>query len=157
MTDYAKWGKAYYEAHKTEILNAEKEKKRWLDYYQKNKDLIAERNRKRYYEKRGLAVPEKVPKVKKTKPPAPDPAIVERFEKLVEELRVLAPQVVKPKRTRKIKAPASAGTIEHVPESPAPQNIVEWSAEIVDPGATDATAPGCEATQGGEPAMAGQN
>lgn len=127
MSDYSKWGKAYYETHKAEILMAEKEKKRWLDYYQKNKEAIAERNRKRYYEKRGIAVPEKVPKVKKekVKAPAPDPVILERFEKLVEELRVLAPQVVKPKRTRKAKAPVNV--IEHVPESPA--GTIPWPGE----------------------------
>lgn len=138
MSDYSKWGKAYYEAHKAEILAAEKDKKRWLDYYQKNKEAIAERNRRRYYERKGLPVPEKVPKVKKerVKPPAPDKAMVERFEKLVEELRGLVPQVVKPKRSKSKKAKDSSG------EESAPVNQIEWSQEIVDPGAEEVAAPG---------------
>ena len=110
MSDYSKWGKAYYETNKAAILEAEKEKKRWLDYYQKNKEVIAERNRRRYYERKGLPVPEKVQRVKKerVKTPVPDTAMVDRFEKLVEELRSLVPQVVKPKRTRKAKAPVES-------------------------------------------------
>ena len=105
MTDYSRWGKAYYETHKMEILTAEKDKKRWIDYYQKNKEIISEKNRRRYYERKGLPVAEKIVKVSKEsiKSKKPDPAMLDRFEKLVEELRVLVPQVVKTKRTKKVK------------------------------------------------------
>lgn len=106
MTDYARWGKAYYAAHRSEILEGEKERKRWLEYYAKNREAIAERNRRRYYEKKGLPVPEKhaprAPKPKAAKPPkTPAPEVVSRFEELIAELRVLAPQVVKKGRSKK--------------------------------------------------------
>jgi hypothetical protein len=105
MTDYAKYGKAYYQAHREQILAAEKEKKRWVDYYERNKEAIAERNRRRYYEKKGLPVPAKGarPPSRPGRPPAPDPDLVERFETLVAELRTLAPHVVKPKKAKKTK------------------------------------------------------
>jgi len=122
MSDYAKWGKAYYQAHRDEILAKEKENKRWVDYYAKNREMIAERNRRRYYEKKGLPVPEKGKREKKekVKPVVPDPVVVSRFEELVEELRVLAPQVVKPKKAPKKKKAEEkpVNTIEFPAETP---------------------------------------
>jgi hypothetical protein len=59
MSDYERYGKQYYLENREKILAAEKEKKRWLTYYEENKAVVAERNRRRYYEKRGLPVPEK--------------------------------------------------------------------------------------------------
>ena len=115
MSDYAKYGKAYYEANKESILAKEKENKRWVDYYAKNRETIAEKNRCRYYEKKGLPVPEKGKKERKerVKPPVPDTAMITRFEQLVEELRVLAPQVVKAKpKAKKSKAKAKAPDAE---------------------------------------------
>jgi hypothetical protein len=101
-SDYEKYGRAYYQAHRADILAAEKDKKRWKDYYSSNKSAIAERNRMRYYEKKGLPVPEKgASKGRAGRPPAPDTALVERFESLVAELRTLAPHVVKPKKSKK--------------------------------------------------------
>lgn len=118
-SDYAKYGRAYYQAHKTEILAAEKEKKRWKDYYASNKEKIAERNRVRYYAKKGVPVPDKdAPKVAKPgRPRAPDNALVERFESLVAELRSLAPHVVKPKKVRRAKK-APEQTVPALPPSP---------------------------------------
>jgi hypothetical protein len=136
MSDYSKYGRAYYLANKEAILAKEKENKRWVDYYAKNREMIAERNRRRYYEKKGLPVPEKGdrPKKPRVKPTAPDPALVSRFEQLVEELRVLAPQVVKPKKEKRAKkAPEPAA---------APANTIEWAEEIVDPSAAEVAAPG---------------
>jgi hypothetical protein len=107
MSDYTKWGKAYYQAHREEILSAEKDKKRWVEYYEKNKEVVAERNRRRYYEKKGLPVPEKgVARERKGgRPPAPTAELVERFAALVSEMRELAPQVMRRKKTAK--APVS--------------------------------------------------
>lgn len=143
MSDYAKWGKAYYQAHRDTILAAEKEKKRWLDYYQKNKEAIAERNRRRYYEKKGLPVPEKGAPREATKPgrpPAPNNELVERFEKLVAELRELAPQVVKPKKAKKAKKAKVPD--QAPPAEEAPANTVEWDSAIVDPAVAEGEVPG---------------
>jgi hypothetical protein len=123
-SDYVKYGRAYYQSHRSDILAAEKEKKRWVDYYQKNKEAIAERNRQRYYTRKGMAVPEKgtARGSKPGRPPAPDNALVERFEALVAELRELAPQVVKPKKVKRAKKapePTEAKEVkEEVPEEP---------------------------------------
>lgn len=128
MSDYTKYGKAYYQAHRDQILAAEKEKKRWVDYYERNKEAIAERNRRRYYEKRGLPIPEKGTARSPSRPgppPPPDKALIERFEVLVAELRSLAPHVVKPKKAKKAKkakAPAEATpTLPDEPNPPADQ------------------------------------
>lgn len=140
MSDYSRWGKAYYQNHREEILAAEKDKKRWLEYYQKNKEAIAERNRRRYYEKKGLPVPAKdAPRIPRSgRPPNPNEEIVKRFEQLVAELRDIAPQVMRKKKTKKAK-----GTTEE-PEV-APVNTVEWDAEIVDDGAEEVAPPGMAA------------
>lgn len=111
MPKYKKSGKAYYEAHKAEILAEEKDKKRWLSYYDRNKEAVKERNRLRYYARKGVEPP--APKTKlppAPKPPAPappeKPLEVKRLEELVAELRSLLPEVVKkkarPKRDRKL-------------------------------------------------------
>jgi len=105
MGDYERYGRKYYEAHKAEILAKEKEKGRWKEYYEKNREEIAERNRVRYYTKKGLPVPEK--QTRQPKPPKPTDVTVKRFEELVSELRTIAPQIVKAKRTRRAKAPES--------------------------------------------------
>jgi hypothetical protein len=128
MSDYAKWGKAYYQAHRAEILAAEKDKKRWLEYYEKNKEAIAERNRQRYYEKKGLPVPEKgaARERKGGRPPAPNKEFIERFEKLVSEMRELAPQVMR--RKKKVKAPVPLLPASPVSEA-EPVNSVELNPE----------------------------
>jgi hypothetical protein len=126
-SDYAKYGRAYYLAHKTEILAAEKEKKRWKDYYVTNKEKIAERNRVRYYAKKGIPVPDKdAPKeVKAGRPRAPDNALVERFETLVAELRSLAPHVVKPKKAKRAKKTPE----QEVPAEPKAEAAAEATVE----------------------------
>jgi hypothetical protein len=92
--------KKYYEKNKTTILAKEKETKRWLSYYERNKEAIKERNIQRYYSKQGRERPEPRPV------PAPvDNSKVERLEALVKELRELVPHVVK--RPRKTRVPAT--------------------------------------------------
>lgn len=135
MTDYARWGKAYYAAHRAEILEGEKERKRWVEYYAKNREAIAERNRRRYYEKKGLPVPEKFSKAQKPKEPraprvpkTPAPEVVSRFEELIAELRVLAPQVVKKGRSKK--KPVLVVSEDAI-DNPVPVLEVTASAELL--------------------------
>jgi len=40
MTSYKAKHKNYYETHKTEIMEKERTKKRWLTYYEANRDAI---------------------------------------------------------------------------------------------------------------------
>jgi len=87
--------KRYYVKNKDKILAKEKETKRWIEYYQKNKEAIRERNIARYYAKQGRERP--APK----QPPAPpDNTKIEKLEALVAELRELVPQVMKPKKKK---------------------------------------------------------
>lgn len=94
---YEKFGKAYYEKNKTVLLAAEKEKKRWVDYYERNKEAVKERNRAAYYKRKGMEVPprkEKAAKPPVSQPPLKSPELV-RVEELVAELRTLIPGVIK--------------------------------------------------------------
>lgn len=88
--------KKYYEKNKDKILAKEKESKRWIEYYKRNKEAIKERNIQRYYAKQGRERPEPRPT-----PPPVDNSKVERLEALVAELRELVPHVVKPRRSKK--------------------------------------------------------
>jgi hypothetical protein len=90
--------KRYYEKNKETILAREKEQKRWVDYYSRNKEAIRERNLQRYYDKAGRPRPPP-----KTPVPPPDNSKIEKLEALVAELRELVPHVMKPKKK---KAPA---------------------------------------------------
>ena len=68
---------------------------RWKRYYDANRERVKERNRARYYTKKGLEVPpRKTPRV-----PAPKPEIgaenVKRIEELIEELRGLIPSAMR--------------------------------------------------------------
>ena len=110
--------KRYYVKNKDKILAKEKETKRWIEYYQKNKEAIRERNIARYYAKQGRERP--APK----QPPAPpDNTKIEKLEALV-ELRELVPQVMKPKKKKAApvaETPAAAPANEiivHVEELP---------------------------------------
>jgi thymidylate synthase len=87
--------KKYYNKNRDIILAKEKTTKRWLDYYQRNKEKIRQRNIERYYEKQGRERP-----TAKAKEP-PDTSKIEKLEALVAELRELVPHVMKPKRTKK--------------------------------------------------------
>ena len=95
-TKYASSGKAYYEANKTNILAAEKETKRWLSYYERNREVVKERNRRAYYTKLGREMPPLRAKPA-TRVPVPVPLEIKRLEELVAELRVLIPEVMKKK------------------------------------------------------------
>jgi hypothetical protein len=96
---YERFGKTYYDNHKEEILAKEKDKKRWLSYYERNKDAVKERNRAAYYKRLGREVPP--PKTKPAPPVTPAPPVkpleVKRLEELVTELRSLLPEVMKKK------------------------------------------------------------
>jgi len=87
----------YYKKNKNTILAKEKETKRWVDYYQRNKDAIKERNINRYYEKQGRERPPP-----KQPPPPPDNTAIEKLEALVAQLRELVPQVMKTKKEKKL-------------------------------------------------------
>ena len=91
--------KRYYEKNKEAILAREKERKRWVDYYARNKEAIRERNLQRYYDKAGRPRPE--PKIPV---PPPDNSKIEKLEALVDQLRELVPQVMKPKKKKEAKA-----------------------------------------------------
>ena len=90
------YSKTYYEKNKDKILAKEKETKRWIDYYQRNRDAIRERNIQRYYTRLGRERPPP-----KQPPPPPDNSKMEKLESLVAELRELVPQVMKPKKVKK--------------------------------------------------------
>jgi thymidylate synthase len=89
--------KKYYAKNRDAILAKEKENKRWLSYYERNKEAIRERNLIRYYAKQGRERPEPRPVI-----PPPDNSKIEKLEKLVAELRELVPTVMKPKRAKKV-------------------------------------------------------
>ena len=112
MSDYETRGKAYYEAHKTEIMAKEKEKKRWLSYYYRNQDAVKERNRRRYYEKRGIEPPPRKGPVE-----IPDNSKLERLEAIVVELRDLVPGIMRPRPKKKAK---KAEEVPASPDVPAP-------------------------------------
>lgn len=132
MSDYTKWGKAYYEAHKSEILAKEKDSKRWLSYYERNKDAVKERARKRYYESKGVPVPEVKPKIIHS---IPDRENVKRLEELVAELRELVPQVVKPKRKKARTFIPAIGSLSPPPSlDPRPQEVLAHGSRVSAPG-----------------------
>jgi hypothetical protein len=97
QTTYTQANKTYYSTHKEAILAKERETKRWLSYYERNKEAIKQKNLARYHAKRAA-----------TNPPAPppDPAIeearVKRLAEIVAELHELLPATIKsPRRKRK--------------------------------------------------------
>jgi hypothetical protein len=99
--------KRYYEKNKEAILAREKERKRWVDYYSRNKDVIRERNLQRYYDKAGRSRPEP-----KTPVPPPDNSKMEKLEALVAELRELVPHVMKTKKKKATPAPENEIVLE---------------------------------------------
>lgn len=119
---YSKSGKAYYEAHKAELLAAEKDKKRWLSYYERNREIVKERNRQQYYLKQGREVPPLRPKpATAPAPPPPESTDLKRLEELVAELRSLVPEVMKKKaRARVAKQPNEAAKPSGETTAPAP-------------------------------------
>lgn len=98
----AESSKKYYETHKAEI--AEKDKKRWVSYYEKNKETIKRKNLERYYAKKALNPP--------PQPDDNDKKYEERLQSIVEELRELIPKMMKPPRKRKAKNESSELGVE---------------------------------------------
>lgn len=107
---YSKSGKAYYEAHKEELLAAEKDKKRWLSYYERNREAVKERNRQQYYLKQGRPVPPLRPKPATAPAPPPESVELKRLEELVAELRQLVPEVMKKKARPRVAKPSGETT-----------------------------------------------
>jgi hypothetical protein len=84
----------YYVKHKSEIGAKEKEAKRWIEYYEKNKEAVKRRNLERYYKKREeyFTSPEYLAEVKR----------MEELNTIVARLTELIPEVMKaPRRRRK--------------------------------------------------------
>jgi hypothetical protein len=87
---YPNSAQKYYQANKDEILEKEKEKKRWLDYYERNKEAVRKRNLERYYKKKQATAPA----------PPPDDAKIERLNAILAELKELVPSLVKIRRRK---------------------------------------------------------
>lgn len=94
---YVASGKAYYEANKETILATERETKRWLSYYERNRDAVKERNRAAYYLRAGRVVPPLRAKPATAVPVPLRSVEIKRIEELVAELRLLVPEVMKKK------------------------------------------------------------
>lgn len=80
----------YYMENAEKILKKEKEEKRWLTYYAKNKEACKERALDRYYKKIGKERPERKEKVI-----VPPGLTSQGVKDLMEQLRVLLPAVKK--------------------------------------------------------------
>jgi hypothetical protein len=74
---------------------SQEKKKPWIATYERNREAIKKRNLERYYAKRGRTGPVQKP------PPPPSDDAAKRIKELVEELRILLPKAMKPKRTKK--------------------------------------------------------
>lgn len=84
----------YYAKHKDTIASKEKEARRWIDYYEKNKEAVKKRNLERYHKKREdyFKSPEYQAEVKR----------MEELNTIVARLTELIPEVMKaPRRRRK--------------------------------------------------------
>jgi len=84
----------YYAKHKDSIASKEKEARRWVSYYEKNKEAVKKRNLERYHKKREdyFASPEYQAEVKR----------MEELNTIVARLTELIPEVMKaPRRRRK--------------------------------------------------------
>lgn len=105
---YASPAQKYYQANKDEILQKEKEKKRWLDYYERNKEAVRKRNLERYYKKKESIAP----------PPPPDTTKLERLDAILAELKELVPSLVKTRRRKNSPVSVAPTTPSIPPESP---------------------------------------
>ncbi len=84
----------YYAKHKETIASREKEAKRWVNYYEQNKDAVKRRNLERYHRKREeyFKSPEYLAEQERVK----------QLNDIVEKLTTLIPEVMKaPRRRRK--------------------------------------------------------
>ncbi len=111
MTTYDGAGRTYYELHKSELLQKERENKRWISYYERNKDAVRKRNLERYYKK------------KEASKPAEDPAKLARLEALISEMKELLPTMnISVKRQRRKK---QASEVESVNGAIPADNKIE--------------------------------
>lgn len=101
MTSYLGPQKKYYEDHKQDILAKEKENKRWIAYYERNRETIKKRNLEAYHRKKAAEKAAKAPVVQ---------AASARLEVLIAELKELMP-IINP-RKRKVK---NSPTMESTP------------------------------------------
>jgi hypothetical protein len=69
----------------------EKPTPRWKAYYERNKEMIREKNLKRYYDKKNSVVDAEAEAKKQ-----------ERLNEIVSELRNLIPTMIKPPRKKKV-------------------------------------------------------
>jgi hypothetical protein len=93
-TTYEEKHATYYAKHKDTIASKEKEARRWVEYYEKNKDAVKKRNLERYHKKREeyFKSPEYQAEVKR----------MEELNTIVARLNELIPEVMKaPRRRRK--------------------------------------------------------
>ena len=96
----------YYAKHKDAIASKEKEGKRWLEYYERNKENVKRRNLERYHKKREeyFKSPEYLAEQERVK----------ELNTIVARLAELIPEVMKaPRRRRKSaeKAPAAESIV----------------------------------------------
>jgi len=85
----------YYNTHKDTITQKEKEAKRWLGYYERNKERIKARNLERYHKKREeyFNSPEYLVEIERVK----------ELNGIVARLNELIPEVMKAPRGKKTK------------------------------------------------------
>jgi phosphoglucomutase len=94
QTTYEEKHANYYVKHKDTIASKEKEARRWVEYYEKNKEAVKKRNLERYHKKREeyFKSPEYQAEVKR----------MEELNTIVARLTELIPEVMKaPRRRRK--------------------------------------------------------
>jgi hypothetical protein len=95
--------KTYYAKNKATIAEKEKADKRWVGYYQANKEVIRKRNLERYYAKQGRTPPP---------PPAPVPDLaVEDVKTLIKRLQDILPVLVKSEKKKRGKSPPAAPAV----------------------------------------------
>ena len=84
----------YYGKHKETIASKEKEAKRWIDYYEKNKEEVKRRNLERYHKKKEEYF--------KSAEYLAEQDRIRELNEIVARLTVLIPEVMKaPRRRRK--------------------------------------------------------
>jgi len=83
----------YYVKHKEAIAGKEKEARRWVEYYERNKEAVKRRNLERYHKKREeyFASPEYQAEIKR----------MEELNTIVGRLTELIPELMKAPRRRK--------------------------------------------------------
>jgi hypothetical protein len=94
QSSYSEKHANYYAKHKDTIASKEKEARRWVEYYEKNKEIVKKRNLERYHKKREeyFTSPEYHAEVKR----------MEELNTIVARLTELIPEVMKaPRRRRK--------------------------------------------------------